>query len=302
MIENVDPCKCQVYRDQRRKTKGDRDEQSTPNHHGCRFPAPSDEYSLTVGPNGPVLLQDHYLIQKLAHFNRERVPERVVHAKGGGAYGYFEVTEDVTEWTKAALLPEVGKRTPMLPASPRWPASSASADTVRDPRGFAMKFYTEEGNYDLVGNNTPVFFIRDPMKFPDFIHSQKRARHRPARQQHAVGLLDALAGVRPPGHLADERPRHPAHLRHMNGYGSHTYLWNNAAGEGFWVKYHFKTDQGIKNFTDAEADAHRAARTPTTTSATCATRSSAATTRPGRSRSRSCRSRTRPTTASTRST
>src|SRR5438552_18945938 len=138
------------------------------------IPASSDEYSLSVGPDGPLLLQDHYVIQKMAQFNRERVPERVVHAKGSGAFGYFEVTADVTPWTKAACLNPVGKRTPVIARFSTVAGELGSADTARDPRGFALKFYTEEGNYDLVGNNTPVFFVRDPMKFPDFIHSQER--------------------------------------------------------------------------------------------------------------------------------
>jgi catalase len=135
------------------------------------IPAPSDEYSLTVGPDGPVLLQDSYLIQKMAQFNRERIPERVVHAKGGGAFGYFEVTQDVTGWTRAAFLNKVGKRTPVFARFSAVAGEVGYADTVRDPRGFALKFYTEEGNYDMVGNNTPIFFMRDPQKFQDFIHS-----------------------------------------------------------------------------------------------------------------------------------
>ncbi len=138
------------------------------------IPAPSDEYSLSVGPNGPLLLQDHYLIQKMAQFNRERVPERVVHAKGGGAHGFFEVTADVRQWTKAVFLSRVGTTTPVFVRFSAVAGELGSADTVRDPRGFAIKFYTEEGNYDLVGNNTPIFFVRDPSKFQDFIHSQKR--------------------------------------------------------------------------------------------------------------------------------
>src|SRR3979409_1773944 len=138
------------------------------------IPVASDEYSLTVGPNGPTLLQDHYVLQKMQHFNRERVPERVVHAKGSGAHGFFEVTEDVTQWTSAAFLSKVGKRTPMCARFSTVAGELGSPDTARDPRGFSLKFYTEEGNYDLVGNNTPIFFIRDPQKFSDFIHSQKR--------------------------------------------------------------------------------------------------------------------------------
>ena len=138
------------------------------------IPAASDEHSLTAGPDGPLLLQDHYLIQKMAQFNRERVPERVVHAKGYGAFGYFEVTEDVSQWTSAAFLSAGRQAHDVFVRFSTVAGELGSADTVRDPRGFALKFYTEEGNYDLVGNNTPVFFVRDPSKFPDFIHSQKR--------------------------------------------------------------------------------------------------------------------------------
>jgi catalase len=138
------------------------------------IPAASDDYSLTVGSSGPTVLHDAYVVMKMQHFNRERVPERVVHAKGSGAHGFFEVTADVTQWTNAAFLSEIGKRTPMFARFSTVAGELGSPDTVRDPRGFALKFYTEEGNYDLVGNNTPVFFIRDASKFSDFIHSQKR--------------------------------------------------------------------------------------------------------------------------------
>jgi catalase len=220
------------------------------------IPAASDEFSLTAGPNGPIVLQDHYLIQKMAQFNRERVPERVVHAKGGGAHGFFEVTEDVTPWCKAHFLGKKGQRTPMLARFSTVAQEAGSADTVRDPRGFALKFYTQEGNYDLVGNNTPVFFIRDPQKFQDFIHSQKRRADNHLRDNnmqwdfwtlspestHQVSLLMTDRGI-------------PRTWRHMNGYGSHTYLWENAGGKKFWVKYHFKTVQGIENFADADASA-----------------------------------------------
>lgn len=137
------------------------------------IPAPSDEHSQSVGPNGPLLLQDHYLIQKMAHFNRERVPERVVHAKGGGAHGILQITEDVSQFTKAGLF-QKGQETPLFLRFSSVAGELGSPDTQRDPRGFAIKFYTEQGNYDLVGNNTPIFFIRDPQKFSDFIHSQKR--------------------------------------------------------------------------------------------------------------------------------
>jgi catalase len=220
---------------------------------------PSDEYSLTVGPGGPALLQDAYLIEKLAHFARERVPDRVYHVKGGGAFGYFEVTADVTEWTKAAFLHKVGKRTPMLIRFSTVAGEEGYPDTDRDVRGYAMKFYTEEGNYDLVGNNTPVFFVRDPMKFPDFIHSQQRMPDTGLRSNnmqwdfwtlspesaHQVTILMSDRGT-------------PRTWRHMNGYSSDTYMWENAAGKKFWVKYHFKTEQGIQNYTDAEAKAMRA--------------------------------------------
>lgn len=220
------------------------------------IPASSDEHSLSIGPNGPLLLQDHYLIQKMAQFNRERVPERVVHAKGTGAFGYFEVTEDVTQWTRAAFLNKVGKRTPVLLRFSTVAGELGSADTVRDPRGFALKFYTEEGNYDLVGNNTPIFFIRDPSKFSDFIHSQKRMPDLDLRSNNAQWDFWSLSpeAMHQVTFLMTDRGT-PHTLRHMNGYGSHTFMWINANGEKFWVKYHFKTEQGIENFTDAEAKA-----------------------------------------------
>jgi len=219
------------------------------------IPVASDDHSLTLGPNGPILLQDHYLIEKNAQFNRERVPERVVHAKGGGAFGFFEVTDDLSQFTKAAVF-QPGTRTDVLVRFSTVAGELGSPDTWRDPRGFAIKFYTGEGNYDLVGNNTPVFFIRDPIKFPDFIRSQKRRADNHLRDHdmqwdfwtlrpesaHQVTWLMGDRGI-------------PKSWRNMNGYGSHTYLWRNAAGERFWVKYHFKTDQGIDFFTQADADA-----------------------------------------------
>ncbi len=219
-------------------------------------PAPSDEYSLTVGPSGPTVLHDHYVVSKMQHFNRERVPERVVHAKGGGAHGYFEVTADVTWFTKASFLSRIGKRTPMFARFSTVAGEHGYPDTVRDPRGFALKFKTDEGNFDLVGNNTPVFFVRDASKFQDFIHSQKRMPDTGLRSNdmqwdfwtlspetaHQVIVLMSDRGT-------------PRTWRHMNGYGSHTFSTINAAGERFWVKYHFKTRQGIQNFTDAEAKA-----------------------------------------------
>src|SRR5438105_2988312 len=223
------------------------------------IPAPSDENSLTAGPGGPILLQDSYLIQKMAHFNRERVPERVVHAKGSGAFGYFEVTADCTSWTRAAFLAKVGKRTPVLARFSTVAGEQGYADTDRDPRGFALKFYTEEGNYDMVGNNTPVFFVRDPQKFEDFIHSQKRMPDTGLRSNNAQWDFWTLSPEA--AHqviiLRSDRGT-PRTYRNMHGYSSHTYLWVNAGGERFWVQYHFKTEQGIQNFTDAEAKAMRA--------------------------------------------
>ncbi|MGH9077828.1 MAG: catalase [Acidimicrobiales bacterium] len=219
------------------------------------IPAPSDEYSLSVGDDGPLLLQDHYLIQKMAQFNRERVPERVVHAKGSGAFGVLEITEDVSQWCKADFLRK-GNRTPMLARFSTVAGEHGFPDTVRDPRGFALKFYTQEGNYDLVGNNTPVFFIRDPSKFSDFIHSQKR-RADTDRTDHN-GQWDFWTLSPESAHqvtiLMSDRGT-PRTFRHMNGYGSHTFMWVNAGGERSWVKYHFKTDQGVENFTDSEAAA-----------------------------------------------
>ncbi|TQS24316.1 catalase [Microbispora hainanensis] len=219
------------------------------------IPAPSDEFSLSVGPNGPLLLQDHYLIQKMAHFNRERVPERVVHAKGGGAYGVLRITEDVSQYTKASLF-QKGKETELFLRFSTVAGELGSADTVRDPRGFAIKFYTEDGNYDIVGNNTPIFFIRDPSKFSDFIHSQKRRADTHTRDNNMQWDFWTLSpeSAHQVSFLMTDRGT-PLSWRHMHGFGSHTFLWYNAVGEKFWVKYHFKTEQGIENLTDAEARA-----------------------------------------------
>ena len=225
---------------------------------GAGAPLTSNEHSLTVGPDGPILLQDHALLEKMAHFNRERVPERVVHAKGGGARGSFEVTGDVSAWCRADFL-RSGTKTDVLARFSTVAGEQGSADTVRDPRGFAIKFYTEEGNYDLVGNNTPVFFIRDPQKFSDFIHSQKRRGDTHLRDHnmqwdfwtlspesaHQVIFLMGDRGI-------------PKTWRHMDGFSSHTFLWQNAGGHRFWVKYHFKTDQGNEFFTDDDAKAQAA--------------------------------------------
>lgn len=218
------------------------------------IPVASDEYSLTIGPNGPILLQDHYLIEQMANFNRERIPERQPHAKGGGAFGHFEVLEDVSKYTKAAVF-QPRTKTDVLIRFSTVAGERGSPDTWRDPRGFAVKFYTTEGNFDLVGNNTPVFFVRDPMKFQHFIRSQKRRANNNLRDHdmqwdfwtlspessHQVTILMGDRGI-------------PKSWRHMHGYSSHTYMWVNAKGEKFWVKYHFQTDQGIEFLTQQEAD------------------------------------------------
>ncbi|AUO11927.1 catalase KatA [Priestia megaterium] len=211
-------------------------------------PVGDNQNSMTAGSRGPTLIQDVHLLEKLAHFNRERVPERVVHAKGAGAHGYFEVTNDVSAYTKAAFLSEVGKRTPLFARFSTVAGENGSADTVRDPRGFAIKFYTEEGNYDLVGNNTPVFFIRDAIKFPDFIHTQKRDPRTHLKNPTAVWDFWSLSpeSLHQVSILMSDRGI-PATLRHMHGFGSHTFKWVNAEGDGVWVKYHFKTEQGVKN-------------------------------------------------------
>jgi catalase len=219
------------------------------------IPAPHDERSLTIGVDGPIVLQDHYLIQKMAQFNRERVPERVVHAKGSGAFGHFEITEDVSQWCNADFL-QKGKTTDVLLRFSSVAGEHGYPDTVRDPRGFAIKFYTDEGNYDLVGNNTPIFFVRDPSKFQDFIHSQKRlpdTGRRSHNMQWDFWTLSPETSHQVAFLMSDRGT--PRTYRHQNGYGSHTFLWQNAGGEKFWVKYHFKTDQGIECFTDDEAKA-----------------------------------------------
>eukprot|EP01096_Ripella_sp_DP13-Kostka_P003107 TRINITY_DN1444_c0_g1_i1.p1 TRINITY_DN1444_c0_g1~~TRINITY_DN1444_c0_g1_i1.p1 ORF type:complete len:501 (+),score=224.37 TRINITY_DN1444_c0_g1_i1:41-1504(+) len=222
-------------------------------------PVDDNQNSLTAGRDGPILLQDFHLIDKLAHFDRERIPERVVHAKGAGAHGYFEVTHDVTRFCKAKFLSRVGKRTPTFARFSTVGGEKGSADTARDPRGFAVKFYTEEGNYDMVGNNTPVFFIRDPVKFPDFIHTQKRnpQTNLPDANMFWDFLSQTPESVHQVSILFSDRGT-PVGYRHMNGYSSHTFKWVNAKGEAFWVKKHFKTEAGIRNFSDAEAAALKA--------------------------------------------
>ena len=217
-------------------------------------PVADNQNSITAGPRGPVLMADHQLMEKMAHFNRERVPERVVHAKGAGAYGKFTVTGDISKYTCARIFSKIGNSCETFVRFSTVAGELGSADTARDPRGFAVKFYTEEGNWDMVGNNTPVFFIRDPLKFSDFIHSQKRDPRtgmRDATMQwdfwslspesmHQVTWLFGDRGI-------------PATLRNMDGFSSHTYSLWNARGERFWVKWHFKTVQGIRNMPAEEA-------------------------------------------------
>ena len=217
-------------------------------------PVADNQNSQTAGVDGPVLLQDQHLIEKLAQFNRERIPERIVHARGSGAHGHFEVTADVSRWTRARFLSEVGKTTEVFVRFSTVAGSRGAPEAVRDPRGFAVKFYTEDGNYDLTGNDTPIFFIRDPLKFPDFIHSQKPDPY--TNRQEPDNVWDFFSLSPEATHmftwLFGDRGI-PASYRHMNGYGSHTFQWVNAAGEQFFVKYHFKTDQGIECLTTEEA-------------------------------------------------
>jgi len=219
------------------------------------IPVSDNQNSLTAGERGPTLLQDHFLLNKLAHFNRERIPERVVHAKAAGAHGTFTVTNDITKYTKAKIFSQVGKKTDMVGRFSTVAGEKGSADTVRDVRGFALKFYAEEGNWDLVGNNTPVFFIRDAIKFPDFIHTQKRDPQTNAKNDtmqwdfwsqvpeslHQLTILFSDRGI-------------PKGIPYMNGYGSHTYSFINAKNERVWVKFHFKTNQGIQCMMQDEAD------------------------------------------------
>jgi len=218
------------------------------------IPVASQEHSLTVGPDGPVVLQDFYLIEQMANFNRERIPERQPHAKGGGAFGKFIVHEDVSQYTKAAVF-QPGAETDMVIRFSTVAGERGSPDTWRDPRGFSMKFYTSEGNFDMVGNNTPVFFIRDPIKFQNFIRSQKRLAAnnlRDADMQWDFWTLSPETAHQVTWLMGDRGI--PKTWRHMNGYSSHTYMWVNAQGERFWVKYHFKTDQGIDFLAQEDAD------------------------------------------------
>lgn len=219
-------------------------------------PVPDNQNILTAGPRGPQLLQDVWFLEKLAHFDREVIPERRMHAKGSGAFGTFTVTHDITKYTKAKIFSQIGKKTEMFTRFSTVAGERGAADAERDIRGFAMKFYTEEGNWDLVGNNTPVFFFRDPLKFPDLNHAVKRdprTNLRSAKNNwdfwsslpealHQVTIVMSDRGI-------------PASYRHMHGFGSHTFSFLNAQNERFWVKFHFRTHQGIKNLSDAEAGA-----------------------------------------------
>src|SRR6476619_4287976 len=213
------------------------------------IPYAEHENSLTVGPRGPLLLQDFILHEKMAHFNRERIPERVVHAKGTGAFGTFTVTHDISRYTKANIFNKIGKETKLFLPFSNSGGEKRSPRTEGDPGGFAIKFYTEDGNWDLVGNNTPVFLIRDGIKFPDFIHSQKQDPF--SNRQEPDNVWDFFSHSPEATHqftwLFGDRGI-PASYRCMDGFGSHTFQWVNAQGERFWVKFHFKTDQGIKTF------------------------------------------------------
>lgn len=219
-------------------------------------PVANNQDSLTAGPRGPMLLQDAWFLEKMAHFDREVIPERRMHAKGSGAFGTLTITNDITRYTSAKVFSEVGKKTDMFARFSTVAGERGAADAERDIRGFAVKFYTEEGNWDLVGNNTPVFFFRDPLKFPDLNHAVKRDPRTNLRSAennwdfwtnlpeslHQVTIVMSDRGI-------------PASYRHMHGFGSHTYSLINAAGERFWVKFHHRTQQGIKNLTDEEAGA-----------------------------------------------
>ncbi|WP_321840793.1 catalase [Paraburkholderia bannensis] len=222
--------------------------------NGAGAPVVDNQNSQTAGPRGPVMLQDVWLLEKLAHFDREVIPERRVHAKGSGAFGTLKVTHDISRFTKAKVFGKVGKETAIFMRFSTVAGERGAADAERDVRGFSIKFYTEEGNWDVVGNNTPVFFIRDPLKFPDFIHTQKRdprtnmrsnvaawdfwSRH--PESLHQVTILMSDRGI-------------PKNYRQQHGFGSHTFSFINANNERFYVKFHFKSAQGVENYTDAEA-------------------------------------------------
>ncbi|MFG2037525.1 catalase [Dactylosporangium sp. NPDC048998] len=217
-------------------------------------PVASDAHSLTVGADGATVLHDRYLVEKLAQFSRERIPERIVHAKGGGAFGELVVTEDVSRYTRAALF-QPGTRTRLLQRFSSVAGEQGSPDTWRDVRGWSLKFYTSEGNYDIVGNNTPVFFIRDGIKFPDFIHSQKRLPGSGLRDADIQWDFWTLSpeSAHQVTYLMGDRGL-PRSWRTMSGYGSHTFQWINAEGARFWIKYHFKPQQGTAEMDETEAE------------------------------------------------
>ncbi len=222
------------------------------------IPYAEHENTMSVGARGPLLLQDFILHEKMAHFNRERIPERVVHAKGTGAFGTFTVTHDITRYTRAKLFGKVGNTCKVLIRFSTVGGEKGSADTERDPRGFALKFYTEDGNWDMVGNNTPVFFVKDPKKFSDFIHTQKRD---PKTNLKSPTMMWDFWSLNPESlHqvmiLMSDRGT-PYSYRHLHGFGSHTFSMINAKNESVWVKFHFLTQQGIKNFTAKEANEMR---------------------------------------------
>jgi len=218
-------------------------------------PVGDNQNSVTIGPRGPVLMEDYLLFEKMAAFNRERIPERVVHAKGAAAYGTFTVTKDISKYTYAKIFDKIGKQTEVLARFSTVAGEKGSADTARDPRGFALKFYTEEGNWDMTGNNTPIFFIRDPLKFGDFIHSQKRIPQTNLRSPTVMWDFWSLSpeSLHQNTILFSDRGT-PDGFRFMNGYSSHTFSLINAKNERFWVKWHFKTMQGIKNLTADKAE------------------------------------------------
>ena len=222
--------------------------------NGC--PVADNQNVQTAGPRGPMLLQDFWFLEKLAHFDREVIPERRMHAKGSGAYGTFTVTHDITHYTKAGLFSQVGKQTELFARFSTVAGERGAADAERDIRGFALKFYTDEGNWDLVGNNTPVFFLRDPLKFPDLNHAVKRDPRTNLRSAQSnwdfwTLLPEALHQITV---LMSDRGI-PRTYRHMHGFGSHTFSFINAGGERYWVKFHFKSQQGIENLSNAEATA-----------------------------------------------
>lgn len=219
-------------------------------------PVAENQNSMTSGPRGPMLLQDVWFLEKLAHFDREVIPERRMHAKGSGAFGEFVVTHDITCYTKAAVFSEVDKKTPMFARFSTVAGERGAADAERDIRGYALKFYTEQGNWDMVGNNTPVFFFRDPLKFPDLNHAVKRDPRTNMRNANNnwdfwTSLPEALHQIT---YVMGDRGI-PASYRHMHGFGSHTYSFISSDNQRYWVKFHFRTQQGIKNLTDAEAAA-----------------------------------------------